>query len=128
MFSELDTIHVYSRAEAVADGVQVLVEGELADMARQLYKFPIYLTQSVHSLIEEAVDFRPNRNSWSGVLWDVLYMSRAVGQPINESATEFRVLIMHKGNMVEHRMVIECQPTDVDNPAPCLTVRLWGED
>ena len=77
MFSKDDLISVYTREDAINDGVLVdLMTGDLAEVCRQHYKYPIACTASVWSIIETAVNNPKCYNDYAGVLHDILYMSK----------------------------------------------------
>jgi hypothetical protein len=125
-FGELVT-SAYTRRQALADGEQILIEGDLAEMARQLYKYPIFLTGSVHGLIERAVSNERHCNDWKGVLWDILWMSRRMGKDLDEQTRQFTVIITGAGRRKYHTFLIQCGPVDFDDPRPALTVMLPEE-
>ena len=98
---------------------------ELEAVAKEAgYKYPVFLTSGVLGLIERAVDNQKYCNDFTGVLWDILYMSRVAGQSVNERTTKFQVIITGTGKRKHHTMYIECGPMDIDDPAPVLTIML----
>ena len=71
-FSTDDLISVYTRQDAINDGVLVdLMQGELANVVRQHYKYPIVCTASVWGIIEAAVNNPKHCNDYAGVLHDM---------------------------------------------------------
>lgn len=113
-----DVMYVYTRRQALEDGYQMLLSDGHAVLARQAgWKYPVYLTHFVVALIETAVANKKYKNDWNGVLWHILWMSRA-GQPVDDETTRFTVMICG----VNHEMFIQCGPTDIDDPAPALTI------
>lgn len=122
LFTPDDIVYSYTREQAVEDGEQVLLTGELAQMARQLYKFPVYLTRSVWALVEMATSDKRYHNDVPGVIWDILWMSRHYCRKIDNQTTQFQVTITGTGRRRLHTLYIQCGPTDIDDPAPALTV------
>jgi hypothetical protein len=126
LFKPEDIIYSYTRAQAIEDGEQMPLEGELATMARELYKYPVYLTRSVVSLVERAVAHPKWCNDWAGVVWDILWMSRH-GKSVAGDTQRFKVTITGTGRRRLYDMLIQCGPTDIDDPSPALTVMLPEE-
>jgi hypothetical protein len=120
-------IYAYTRSQAIEDGFQMKLEGEEARMAQQLYKYPVYLTGGVNEMIEQAVANKKHCNDRSGVLWDILWMSRN-GRPLNEQTTQFTVIITGVGRRKKHTMLIRVGPTDIDDPKPAITIMLPSDD
>ncbi len=72
-----NAIHTYSRRQAIDDGVLIdAMVGELAEVSRQHYKYPVAMTDGVFGLIRRAVENKRHCNDYRGVWHDVLYMSR----------------------------------------------------
>ena len=125
LFTPADIVYSYTRKQALEDGEQVLLEGELGEMARSRpigYKYPVYLTRSVWALVEMAASNKKHCNDVKGVIWDILWMSRTYCRPLDPMTTEFRLTITGTGRRRLHTLIIQCGPTDIDDPAPCLTV------
>jgi hypothetical protein len=129
LFSDDDIIDVYSRKDALEDGFQVDANKEpFAEVSRQHYKFPIYMTRSVYDLIERAVQNERWANDWKGVWHDILWMSRVMKRHIDESTVVFQVIIRGAGRKSKYTMIAEVGPKDYDDPSPAITIRLPGED
>lgn len=129
MFENAEIIHTYTRKEAIEDGYQTKLEDENANLVKEAgYKYPVFLTSGVLGLIEKAVASEKDCNDFTGVLWDILHMSRAAGQPVNDRMTKFKVIITGTGRQKEHEMYIECGAMDFDDPAPVLTIMLPEEN
>lgn len=121
MFQSEDIIYAYTRKDALNDGVQVLLTGDSADMARQAgYIWPVYMTHSILAIIEEATKKRKGYLCFNGILWDILHMSRVNSRKTSETSIEFEVKIA--GEI--YTMWCESGATDIDDPAPCLTFSL----
>lgn len=129
MFEDAEVIYTYTRKQAIEDGMQTKLEGKHADLVKEAgYKYPVFLTSGVLGLIEKAVNNEKFCNDFTGVLWDILYMSRAAGKPVNDRMTKFEVIITGTGRQREHTMYIECGAMDFDDPAPVLTIMLPEEN
>ena len=125
----MEVIYSYTRKQAIEDGIQVKLEDENAQLAKEAgYKYPVFLTSGVLGLIEKAVDNKKYCNDFTGVLWDILYMSRAFGKPVNDRMTKFEVIISGTGKQRTHTMYIECGAMDFDDPEPVLTIMLPEEN
>ena len=124
MFSKDDIISVYTREDAINDGVLVdLMQGELANVIRQHYKYPIACTASVWSIISAAVN-NPGKfdtatpadkhcNDYAGILHDMLYMSKVSYTPHGDDTRLFTVIITGVGRRKYHRFKIVCGPGDL---------------
>ncbi len=129
MFKNAEIIYTYTRKQAIEDGMQVKLENENAKLSKEAgYKHPVFITSGVLGLIETAVDNKKYCNDFTGVLWDILYMSRAVGKPVNDRMVKFDVIITGTGRQKTHTMYIECGAMDIDDPAPVLTIMLPEEN
>lgn len=125
MFKNEDIIYAYTRKNALEDGVQVLLNGESGDMAKQCgYKWPVYMTHSVLAIIEEAIEKRKGYLCFNGILWDILHMSRVASRQTSPQSVEFEVKIAGK----IYTMWVETGATDIDDPTPCLTFSLPSEN
>jgi hypothetical protein len=125
MFAQSDLIYAYTRKQAIEDGEQILLEGDLGKLAAEHYKHPVYLTRAVWDVVERAVNNQKYCNDWECVIHDILWMSRrnlGVG-----GSHLFQVIIRGAGRKQIYQMVIECGVTDIDNPMPCLTI-MFRED
>jgi len=131
MFTNEELIFVYSRKEALADGVQVDANiGDLAEVTRQHYKFPVYMTAGVFDLMEQAVNNAEACNDFKGVWHDILFMSHAFSREVSPERREFQVIITTGPGLKEiiYDLAAECGPQDFDNAAPVVTIMLRDED
>jgi hypothetical protein len=120
---DAEVIYSYTRAEALADGQQVLLTGELADMARQAgWRYPVYITDTVWNVVEAAIANKKHCNDLKGVIWDILYMARRVGREVSPDTRIFEVIITGTGRRRVYQFYIQVGPTDIDNPDPALTI------
>ena len=129
IFEGVDVISMYTRKQAIEDGFQVQLTEVHAKLAIEAgYLYPVFLTTGVFSLIEKACSKPKHFNDFTGVLWDILWMSRAYSKPLNDFTSSFEVIITGTGRKRIHKMLIKCGATDFDNPAPAFTIMLPDED
>lgn len=67
--TESDLIYTYTRKQAIKDGEQVLLKGEKAELAKDIYKYPVYLTRGITALIDKAVAHPKHHNDYLGVFF-----------------------------------------------------------
>lgn len=126
---EWEVIHTYSRAQAIEDGVLIDANfGDLAEVSRQHFKYPIAMTSAVFGIIEDAVNDPRWANDWKGVWHDICWMShKAVIQRSEDSSTVlFKVVIRGAGRKELYTFKMVCGPND--DASPCLTLMLPEED
>jgi hypothetical protein len=122
---EIEVIYTYSRKEAIEDGEQILVDGELARIARAAgYRYPIYMTRGVFELIETAVKNERCHNDWNGVFGDVMTTSRYCARLVSPSCRQFICIITGTGRKRKHTFYLEVGAMDIDDPAPVMTLML----
>lgn len=114
-----DVIHVYSREQAIADGVLVDLSKIAPKVCGEVYNLPIAVTAAVWSIIDKAVKNERACNDLDGVVWDILYMSRVYAKRDAQSFL-FPVIITGAGRKRNHtfKMVI----SGGDNGEPVLTI------
>lgn len=121
-WDDAEVISVYTRADAIADGVLVEV-GEIAKEAG--WKWPVVITNGVYALIKKVSDRKTNYCDYTGILWDVLNCAKypyktlplAIGQ-----VAYFKVKIGNKN----YDLKVIVGPGDT--PEPVLTILLIDED
>jgi len=122
-----DVIHSYSRAQAIEDGVLVdLMQNELGDVSRQHYKRPIACTLAVFEIMRKAVENPHYCQDYAGILHDMLWMSKVVRRPIDDSTATFRVIIQGAGRCKYHTFKFVVGPGDQGEPV--ITIMLPNED
>jgi hypothetical protein len=120
-------ISIYTRAQAIADGVLVdLMQGEMQEVCRQHYKFPIACTAAVFSIMEKAVNNPRYGNDYAGILHDMLWMSKAMGRALDDSTVVFRCIVQGAGRSKYHDFKIQVHPGDQGEPV--ITILLPEED
>lgn len=122
-----EAIHTYTRAQAIEDGALVdLMQGEMAAVARQHYKFPIACTAAVFAVMRKAVENPRYSNDYAGILHDMLWMSKVMKRQINESTVIFRVIIAGAGRARNFDFKLMVGPGDAGEPV--ITIMEPGED
>jgi hypothetical protein len=117
-----EVIYSYTRKDAVEDGQQVLLEGKLADLAKQAgWKYPVYLTDTVWRLVGMASKSETYQHDLEGVLWDILTMARH-GRPYTRDIQAYEVIINSIGRRRKHAFYIQIGSTDINDPSPALTI------
>jgi hypothetical protein len=116
---------VYTRQQAIDDGEQVLADGELAQIAKDLgYKYPVYFTRSVQALMQKAVDNPDFNNDLNGIFDSLMWMSQKCIKFKTSDSVIFRCQILGVGRRKWFDFVMQCGATDIDNPLPALTLML----
>lgn len=118
-----EVIASYTRKEALADGFQVDASiGDLAEVTRQHFKFPCYITQGLWAIMDRATANRRHMNDLRGIWHDVCYLGRqAIRFSRDPSVVTFRCLIKGAGRQSLYTIRVECGPVDIDDPRPALT-------
>ena len=124
-----DIIYTYTRSQAIADNEQTCIS-ELYPSDCRVFKYPVYFTRKVMSLLE-------NSHDPGGIVWDICYMS--VKSPsrieLSPSTVKFSVIIENaeiKPDFVEdgcpcYTLICQVGATDFDDPAPAVTVMFPDE-
>jgi hypothetical protein len=121
-------IYSYSRAQAVADGVQV----EVTKTAHEAgIKFPVFITRGVFELCV-AVPPGVSCQDESGRLWDVVWMLRFAILRSRTGAWRVPVALYVRNSDTERarlvKLIAQIGPLDIDDPSPAITVMLPEED
>jgi hypothetical protein len=122
-----EIIYSYTRAQAVADGVQV----EVTKTAQEAgIKFPVFLTRTV---FDAYVTVPPNVTGQdeAGRLWDILWMLRFAIQRSRPGADRISVgLYVRNDNRAPKlvKLIAVCSALDIDDPQPAITLMLPDED
>ena len=117
----------YTRAQAVADGVQV----EVTKTAQEAgIKFPVFLTRTVYDAyvtVPEGVSCQDE----AGRLWDIVWMLRFAIIRSKPGMQRIPVaLYVRNDNRAAKliKLIATCGPLDMDDPQPAITVMMPGED
>ena len=120
-------IYSYTRAQAVADGVQV----EVTKTAQEAgISFPVFLTRGVfdqYVTVPEGVSGQDE----AGRLWDVVWMLRFAILRSRPGVARIPVALYVRNDDRAARLVkliATCGPLDLDEPQPAITVMLPDED
>jgi hypothetical protein len=120
-------IYAYTRAQAVADGVQVDVTKTAQEAG---IKFPMFLTRAVW---EAYVTVPPDVTGQdeAGRLWDVVWMTRFGIIRARPGVDRIPVAMYvrndnHRAKLV--KLIATCSALDISDPQPAITVMMPDED
>ncbi|MBE7438159.1 MAG: hypothetical protein HS115_06845 [Spirochaetales bacterium] len=119
-----DLIHMYTRQQAIDDGVLIDLTG--TEIAKQHFKYPVALTQAVWGLLEDAVESQERTSSVFGILHDIFYMSKVRFEELDETTRIFQVIIAGSHGRKKHTLKAVCGPGD--EAEPVITIMLADED
>ena len=122
-----DVVYAYTRAQAVADGVQV----EVSKTAQEAgIRFPMFLTRTVY---DAYVTVPPGvaAQDEAGRLWDLVWMTRFAILRARPGVDRIPVALYvrndnHRAKLV--KLIATCGPLDIDDPAPAITLMMPDED
>ena len=120
-------IYSYTRAQAVADGVQV----EVSKTAQEAgIKFPMFLTRAVYDSFVTVPEGVTGQDE-AGRLWDVVWMTRFAILRAHGHTDRLPVALYvrndnHRAKLV--KLVAQCGPLDMDDPSPAINVMMPDED
>jgi uncharacterized protein DUF6573 len=128
---EFDPISIYTRAQAIEDGVLVDATAEpFAAVTREHFKVHVAMTAAVFALIERAVDDPRCDNDYPGVWHDICWMLRTTisleSASSSRSALLFKVAIAEAGR--SRLWTLKALMGPGDRAEPCLTIMLPDED
>jgi hypothetical protein len=118
-----DLVFAYTRAQALADGVQVDVSKVAVEAG---IRFPVFLTRAVY---DAYVAVPPNviGQDESGRIWDVVTMLRFAIRKAQPGQTRLPFALYVRNDNRRPRLVkliASCGALDLDNPQPAITVLL----
>ena len=122
-----DVVYSYTRAQAVADGVQV----EVTKTAQEAgIRFPVFLTRTV---FDAYVTIPPDVSGQdeAGRLWDVVWMLRFAIQRTKRGVERlpFALYVRNDNRAAKLvKLIATCGPLDIDDPQPAITVMMPDED
>ena len=121
-------IFSYTRAQALADGLQV----DASTLAQEAgIRFPVFLTRGVWNT---CVEVPPNVTGQdeTGRLWDVVWMLRyaITKAPAGTSRLTVQLYVRNSDSHPARltKLIATAGPMDIDDPAPAITVMLPDED
>jgi len=120
-------IYSYSRAQAVADGVQVDVTKTAQEAG---IKFPMFLTRAVWEAYV-AVPPDVTGQDEAGRLWDVVWMTRfgiiRARPGVDRIPVAFYVRNDNRAARLV-KLIATCSALDISDPQPAITVMMPDED
>lgn len=122
-----EVVYAYTRAQAVADGVQV----EVTKTAQEAgIRFPMFLTRAVY---DSFVTVPPGVTAQDegGRLWDIVWMTRFAIIRAKPGVDRIPVaLYVRNDNRAAKliKLVAVAGPLDIDDPTPAITVMMPDED
>ena len=120
-------VYSYTRAQAVADGVQV----EVTKTAQEAgIRFPVFLTRTVFDAYV-AVPPDVSGQDEAGRLWDVVWMLRFAIQRTKRGVERlpFALYVRNDNRAAKLvKLIATCGPLDIDDPQPAITVMMPDED
>jgi hypothetical protein len=122
-----EVVYAYTRAQAVADGVQVEVTKTAEEAS---ICFPVFLTRAVyHAFVTVPPDVTGQDEA--GRLWDIVWMLRFAimrSQP-GSDRVPVELYVRNDNRAAELvKLVAACGPLDMDDPRPAITVMMPDED
>ena len=122
-----EVIYSYTRAQAVADGVQVEVSKVAAEAG---IKFPVFITRTVFDSFV-AVPEGVSGQDEAGRLWDIVWMLRFAVLRAHGHTDRLPVALYvrndnHRAKLV--KLIARCGALDIDDAQPAITVMLPDED
>jgi len=120
-------VYSYTRAQAVADGVQV----EVTKVAQEAgIKHPMFLTRAVYDSFVTVPEGVTGQDE-AGRLWDVVWMTRFAIMRSHGHTDRLPVALYVRNNNRAAKLVkliATCGALDIDDPAPAITVMMPDED
>ena len=126
-------IYAYTRAQALADGVQIDVSKVAAEAG---LRFAVFLTRAVYDRFVRVPPSVTGQDE-PGRLWDVVWMTRfaimrmRAGRRSEPVASRLPVALYVRNDNGPARLVkliASCGPLDIDDPQPAITIMLPDED
>lgn len=123
-------IYIYTRAQAIEDGVLV----DVSETAKEAgFQIPVAVTQAVwHEYIEwKNVKNKKAIQNTEGRLWDVLSMLRfACSRLKDESEIKYRLYVVPQDKQTVKSSLVELRAAIAggDNGEPVITIMLPDED
>jgi hypothetical protein len=123
-----EVVYSYTRAQAVADGMQVEVSKVAAEAG---IRFPVFLTRTVYDAYVIVPPGATGQDE-AGRLWDILWMLRfAIQRKARPGVARIPVALYVRNDDRTARLVkliAQCGALDVDDPQPAITVMMPDED
>ena len=120
-------IYAYTRAQAIADGVQV----DITTTAQEAeIRFPVFITRTAFDAYVTVPPNVPGQDE-AGRLWDIVWMLRHAIRKATPSQTRLPfALYVRNDNRAPRliKLIAECGPLDLGHPEPAITIMMPGED
>jgi hypothetical protein len=142
MNTKWNVISVYSRKEAIADGLQV--PANIKTWHEAGIRFPVFFTRAVYDKYVKVPVGYEGLQDEDGRLWDIFTMFKHYNKMLKPegSTLEFLVAVSlpdlgdwlpneKRGSSNTMRLVTLLSvigPLDFDNPKPAITIMIPGED
>jgi len=120
-------IYAYTRAQAIADGVQVDVTNTANEAG---IKYPTFLTRAVFDSYVAVPDGVTGQDE-AGRLWDIIWMTRFAILRARPGVQRIPVALYVRNDQRAARLIkliATCGPLDMDDPQPAITVMMPDED
>ena len=122
-----EIVYAYTRAQAVADGVQV----EVTKTAQEAgIKFPVFITRTVFDAYVAVPDGVTGQDE-AGRLWDIVWMLRFGILRSRPGVDRIPVALYVRNENRRAKLVkliATCGALDIDHPQPAITVMMPDED
>lgn len=122
-----EVVFTYTRAQAIADGVQV----EVTKTAQEAgIRFPMFITRAVFDNYV-AVPAGVTAQDEAGRLWDLVWMTRFAILRSKPGCDRLPVALYVRNDNTRSRLVklvAQCGPLDIDDPQPAITLMMPDED
>ena len=120
-------VYAYTRSQAVADGVQI----EVTKTAQEAgIKYPMFLTRAVWDAYVAVPEGITGQDE-AGRLWDIVWMTRFGILRAKPGHDRIPVALYVRNDNRAARLVkliAQCGPLDMDEPAPAITLMMPDED
>lgn len=120
-----DVISIYTRAQALADGVLF----DVSSMAKEAgFKFPVAITSELNEVINSIPEVYSYQDR-EGRLWDVLYMAALHSKRSGGQTVLYKVIMYHevearRGKKVIEELKLKAVIGPGDNMEPVITIML----
>ena len=122
-----EVIYSYTRAQAVADGLQVDVSKVAAEAG---IRFPVFLTRTVFDSFVTVPEGVTGQDE-AGRLWDIVWMLRFGILRSRPGCDRIPVAFyVRNDNRASRpvRLLAVCSATDIDDARPAITIMMPDED
>jgi hypothetical protein len=131
LFTQADVISVYTRAQALEDGVLI----DVSETAREAgFRWPVAVTNSVWAYVMPSKELEEAwGQSVEGRLWDTLWMASLAARAAKRAASDtdrvaFEVAYLLEPGKEPETVALEMVCGPGDDWEPVVTIMLQGED